>query len=100
MKLVTAALALSISATVVQAQEFKVEIIGSGTTEQFFELLSGDLMVTDSRSRFEEFENLEGTPLQGMTGRCFGAATILRGVPSGNGNCVFTDPDGDKVPQA
>ena len=100
MKLIATALALTLIAPATSAQEFDVEIIGYGKTEQFFEPLSGDLMVTDSRSRFEEFENLEGTPLEGMTGRCFGNATILRGVPRGNGNCVFTDPEGAKVLQA
>ena len=100
MKLFATALALTLSTTLAVAQEIQVEIVGYGMTEQFFEPLSGDLMVTDSRSRFEEFEGLDGTPLDGMTGRCFGSAIILRGVIRGDGNCVFTDPEGGKVLQA
>jgi len=100
MKLIATALALTLIAPAASAQEFDVSIIGYGKTEQFFEPLSGDLMVTDSRSQFDEFEGLEGTPLDGMSGRCFGSATILRGVIRGHGNCVFTDPEGDKVLQA
>lgn len=82
------------------AQDISVDTVGTGTTQQFFEPLSGDLMVTDSRSTIDVFEGLDDTPLAGMTARCFGSTTILRGVPRGNGNCVFTDPDGDKVLQS
>ncbi len=82
------------------AQSFDVDIVGYGTSENFFEALSGDLMVTRSGSTMDRFDGLEGTPLAGMTVRCFGATTILNGVADGNGNCVFTDPEGDKVLQA
>jgi len=82
------------------AQTFEVGIVGYGKAENFFEPLSGDLMVTRSGSTIDRFDGLEGTPLNGMTARCFGSTTILSGVANGNGNCVFTDPDGDKVLQA
>ena len=83
-----------------QAQSFDVDFIAYGKTEQFFEALSGDLMVVRSGSIIDRVEGLEGTLLEGMTMRCFGATTIMMGRPNGTGNCVLTDPDGDQVLQA
>lgn len=82
------------------AQSFSVDIIGYGEAENFFEALSGDLMVNRSGSTLNRFEGLEGTPLDGMTARCFGMTTFLNGVANGHGNCVFTDPGGHKVLQS
>ena len=81
------------------AQSYDVEIVGYGEAENFFEALSGTLMVNQSGSTLNSFDGLEGTPLEGMTARCFGFTTFLNGVAEGNGNCVFTDPDGHKVLQ-
>ncbi len=82
------------------AQSFDVDFIAYGKTEQFFEALSGDLMVVRSGSTLDRVEGLEGTLLEGMTMRCFGATTILMGRPTGTGNCVLTDPEGDQILQA
>lgn len=92
--------ALPLLAGPVLAQSFDVDIVGYGQAENFFEPLSGDLMVNRSSSTMDRFDRLEGTPLAGMTARCFGAVTILNGIADGAGNCVFTDPDGDKILQA
>lgn len=83
-----------------QAQTFDVNIVGYGKSENFFEALSGDIMVSRSGSTLERFDGLEGTPLEGMTSRCFGSATMLNGNADGNGNCVFTDPNGDQILQS
>jgi len=83
-----------------QAQSFDVAFTAYGQTEQFFEALSAKLMVVRSGSTLDRVEGLEGTLLEGMTMRCFGATTILMGRPDGTGNCVLTDPDGDQVLQA
>ncbi len=83
-----------------QAETFDVNIVGYGKSENFFEPLSGDIMVTRSGSTMDRFDGLEGTPLEGMTARCFGAATILNGIADGKGNCVFTDPTGNQILQS
>jgi len=98
--LLSASAAFFASAISVMAQTYEVDIVGYGTAENFFEPLSGDLMVTRSSSSIERFEGLQSTPLAGMTATCFGSTTILRGIVDGSGNCVFTDPSGDKVLQA
>lgn len=98
--LISAVAALHSFVGVAMAQSYDVDIVGYGQAENFFEALSGDLMVTQSGSTLDRFEGLEGTPLEGMTARCFGTTTILRGVANGSGNCVFTDPDGHKVLQS
>jgi hypothetical protein len=82
------------------AQSYDVDFVGYGQPENFFEPLSGDLMVVRSGSTMDRFEGLEETPLEGMTMRCFGATTILNGMTDGSGNCVFTDINGDKILQA
>lgn len=101
MKLVITSLAaLHLLAGSGLAQSFDVDIVGYGQAENFFEALSADLMVNQSGSTLDSFDGLEDTPLEGMTARCFGTTTFLKGVASGNGNCVFTDPAGHKVLQA
>ncbi|WP_375255885.1 hypothetical protein [Yoonia sp.] len=82
------------------AQSYDVDITATGQAENFFEALSGDLMVTRSGSTIDNFQGLEGTPLEGATGRCFGATMFVNGVPDGLGNCVFEDQNGDRILQA
>lgn len=92
-------LAMPLFAAPLPAQTFDVDFIGNGMSESFFEALSNEIMVTRTGSSWDTFEGLENTPLEGMTMRCFGAATILRGIVDGSGNCVLTDPDGFQVLQ-
>jgi len=99
-KLLLSIATLSALSTPSHAQFLDVDFIAYGKTEQFFEALSEKLMVVRSGSTMDRVEGLEGTLLEGMTMRCFGATTILMGQPNGTGNCVLTDPDGDQVLQA
>jgi hypothetical protein len=92
--------AMHLLAGPVLAQTFDVDIVGYGKVENFFDALSGDIMVARSGSTLDRFEGLDGTPLDGMTMECFGSTVILNGLADGAGNCIFTDPDGDKVLQA
>ena len=82
------------------AQTFEVDSTGYGTSKGFFEALSNDLIVIHNDSTIDRYESTDESPLAGQSSRCFGTITIIRGVPRGGGNCVFTDPQGDKVLQS
>ena len=57
-------------------------------------------MVYKSDFTYDRYEYPEDARLKIASGRCFGGMVILRDVPNGGGNCVFTDVNGDKVLRA
>ena len=74
--------------------------VSHGTSDNYFEALSGALQVYRSQFTIERFENLDGSDPIFESGDCFGSFVILRGIPSGGGNCVFVDANGDRALQA
>ena len=93
------ALALVLSAPAV-AQTYAVSATSYSTSTSFFTPLSGSLQVYRSQSTLERYEGLAGSRLEIVEGTCFGSFIIVRGTPSGGGNCIFTDVNGDQVLQA
>lgn len=87
-------------ASPVVAETIDVSATSYSSSNSFFEALSGDLQVYRSQSSLERYEGIEGSRLDIVEGSCFGSFIILRGTPSGGGNCIFTDVNGDQVLQA
>ena len=83
----------------VQAETVDVSTTGYGTSNNFFEALSGDLQVYKSDFSYDRYDHADDARLKIASGRCFGSFVIVRGQPGGGGNCVFTDVNGDKVLQ-
>ncbi len=92
------AIALFLASTA-DAETYEVRTVGYGSSNDFFEALSGSLQVYKSDFTYERYENAEDSRLKIASGRCFGSFVIIKGEPNGGGNCVFTDVNGDKVLQ-
>ncbi len=82
------------------AEIYKIETVGYGQSNDYFEALAGNLQVYKSDFTYDRYEYADDARLKIASGRCFGSFTIINGEPNGGGNCVFTDVNGDKVLQA
>lgn len=82
------------------AEAYKIETVGYGQSNDYFEALAGNLQVYKSDFTYDRYEYADDARLKIASGRCFGSFIIINGEPNGGGNCVFTDVNGDKVLQA
>lgn len=96
-RIATALVIIPLSAT---AESRDSSSVSYGTSNNYFEALSGELQVYRSQFTIDRFENLDGSDPIFESGDCFGSFVILRGIPSGGGNCVFVDANGDRALQA
>lgn len=92
-------LAAILAATPAVADTFSGTSIGKGSaTSQVMPLAEGT-MVIKTDSAYEMFEVEDGHPLQGASGPCFGAVSVVAGSVSGGGNCVYETSNGQAIMQ-
>lgn len=62
--------ACAFAATPAAAETYSLELTGFGRSMDFFEALSGDLIVVHNHFDIDTYEGLDGTPMEGITSRC------------------------------
>jgi hypothetical protein len=99
MKSLTFSALLVASATLAHAAEtYDIATVASGTQRTETTVVSEGHIVLHTISDYEMFDVDSGaTPFSSATGVCFGAIEIVATIATGGGNCVFEDPDGDKL---
>lgn len=93
-----AALALTVAATGARAEPFTADGIATGQSSTEMIELGADHMVMNSRVAYTNFAMQDKTtPMNQLSGPCFGTLEARGRAVEGNGVCVLTGLTGDSV---
>ena len=96
--LMVSAAATSLMTTGAWAQTYDTKGTWYGTPQNEVMALSDSLIAIRALTAYDRFEPaMDGGPVTGTSGKCFGSIVIDKGQPAGAGLCDLADGDGDAV---